>query len=323
MDSSFRLLLTTALLAGCTTGRTTYRVVVPPTAEALSFLGDTLFSLPLDPRLGQQRVALLQQARQGAAVRPNHVPSQTLLAIRTAEIGRFRDAIELYSQIINANPATVRLYRRRGELLLRIRELRLAIGDLRHATKGGLVATETEREFNEVGTSGGYVETTVLYSSFHFLGMALYLDGQFREARSVWQESLKRAATADELIHSALWLFFATRRAGLAAEARALLASLPDSVDVNISFAEHDLLRSYKGDLSLKELPFDMDGPLGTPDDALYGYGVGQTLLLLNRQEEAALMFRRVLATRDWSSLPYLAAEADLARMKAADPSIP
>ncbi len=268
-------------------------------------------------------MARLQQARQRAADRPNHVESQILLARRTAEIGRFRDAIALYSQTIAASPTDGRLYRRRGELLLRIRELRLAIQDLQYASRASLAATGVASEFNEFEGPGGLVETTLLHSSLHLLGMAFYLDGRFLEARNVWLESLKRAGTSDDMVQSALWLFYATHQAGMTAAANALLAALPDTMDINRSFAEWDLLRAHRGVLAMEQLPVNLHGPLGNGDDALYGYGVGLTLLILDRWEEAALVFRKVLATRDWSALAYLAAEADLARIQRRHPRTP
>ena len=317
------ILVSGVLLGSCAPGRTSYRVVIPPSAEALSFLGDTLWTLPIDPREGPGRVARLQPARQRAADRPNHVESQILLARRTAEIGRFRDAIALYTQAIAASPVDRRLYRRRGELLLRIRELRLAMQDLQYASRASLAATGIAPEFNEFEGPGGLVETTLLHSSLHLLGMAFYLDGRFLEARNVWLESLKRAATSDDMVQSALWLFYATHQARLTVEANALLAALPDTIDINRSFAEWDLLRAHRGILAMEQLPVNLHGPLRTGDDALYGYGVGLTLLILDRWEEAALVFRKVLATRDWSALAYLAAEADLARIQRTHPRTP
>ncbi len=268
-------------------------------------------------------MARLQQARQRAADRPNSIESQILLARRTAEIGRFRDAIAIYTEAIAASPTDERLYRRRGELLLRIRELRLAIRDLQYATRESLAAAEIVPEFIRLDGQDGFAETTLLHASLHLLGMAFYLDGRFQEARNVWLESLKRAANSDDVVRSALWLFYATQRAELTADAYAIVAALPDTMDINQSFAEWNLLRAHRGILTREELPVNLHGPLRTGDDALYGYGVGLTLLILDRWEEAALVFRKVLATRDWSALAYLAAEADLARIQRSHPRNP
>lgn len=314
--------LLTVSLMGCASGPTRYTIVAPRSAQTISLLGDTLWSLPVNPSQGQARVARLQRARELSQEKPHDPSTQILLALRTAELGRFREAIEVTSTIIGVHPRDPRLYRRRGDLLLRIREFDLALRDLRFASQEALAHREGAPEFNEVGI-GGLVETTLVFSSLRLLGLTLYLDGSFAEARNILQEALKRAVTADELADIALWLFYATHQAGLRDEARNLILQLPDTLEVNLAHAAWDMLQAFRGDLSLEELPIDLQAPLVSEDDATYGYGIGFALMALGRLEEAALLFHRVRAIPDWSTLPYLAAEAELARMQSRLPRHP
>jgi hypothetical protein len=78
----------------------------------------------------------------------------------------------------------------------------------------------------------------------------------------------------------------------------------------------HRLLLLYKG-----ELPVDSVltvGPTGemSVTDATGAYGVGNWHLYNGRRAEAEQVFRRILAGGQWGAFGYIAAEAELARMR-------
>lgn len=310
-----------ALLAqpGCVAAPVRYVSTPPPTAQALSLLGDTLWNLPLDPEDGQRRIRLLFKARDEVANRPHDINAKILLARRTVGVGRLREAVGIYTEAIGQDPIDLRLPRRRGEVLLQIRELNLAVADLTRAARGALEGG-TELEYNDLPDGSGFSETTLQHSSLFYLAMAFYLKGDFIQARDIHLQALKRARNADEVAKTVLWLFFATRRLGQQAEAAEILGKINLDMPVSIAAPEHQLLLAFRGDLPEDSLPVNFRAPLKTDADAMFGYGIGFALLMQGREEEAGLAFQHVRATPNWAALSFLAAEAELARMRRSKP---
>jgi hypothetical protein len=77
--------------------------VPPPDAEAISLLGDTLWTLPVEPRRGPRLISQLQMARNQAAVPWPPAVDQVNLARRTAGIGRLREAMAMLDQTANVH----------------------------------------------------------------------------------------------------------------------------------------------------------------------------------------------------------------------------
>ena len=310
--------LSALALAGCAAQSVRYVRVTPPSAQAISLLGDTLWNLPVDPQRGPALVRQLQEARTDSANRPTHVNTQLQLARRTEAMGRLREAIGLYTSILELSPLDERVYRRRGELLIRIRELDLAVQDLRTATRLTLQSPNpNQAEFDILPGGQGIVQSTLLYNTFFHLGMALYFRGDFRGARETYREAVRRASNADELAQTVFWLFCATRRLGLREEARQIVLDVAPGMPVVLAEPEYQLIRAYRGEITQDSLPVDGTEAITTADEAMYAYGIGFALLMLDRTEEASLLFGRVRAISDWSSYAYLAAEAELARLQA------
>ncbi len=74
----------------------------------------------------------------------------------------------------------------------------------------------------------------------------------------------------------------------------------------------HRLLLLYRGALPPDSLL--NPGELRSVEDVTVGYGVGNWHLYNGRRELALAVFRRVVASPQWSAFGYLAAEAELKR---------
>ena len=313
MTSLLVALLLSLGLAGCAQ-HTRYVLVPPLSAQALSLLGDTLWSVPISPDEGQRRVQLLLTARREQAEKPQNMNAALLLARRTAGLGRLREAIGLYTKAMDLDFMDPRPYRRRGELFLTIREFDLAVKDLQAA--GQYALSDTSHEFNDLPDGSGLRSSTLRYGIQFNLGMAYYLRGDFVRASQVFTESLKSASTVDDVINTLLWQFFTSRRLDRIPEATQVLAVVDRNAHVATREPEHRLLLAYRGDVSLDSLLRAMGAEPGLLDDALYGYGIGFALLMRDRSEEAELAFEQVRLLPDWTVLPYIAAEAELARLQ-------
>ena len=306
--------------AGC--GPPTLRLTPPPLgAEAVSLLGDTLWSVTLSAAEGQVRVSQLADAKRRAGARGNDLGTQLLLGRRTAAMGRLREAIDLYTKAIEADPTDARLYRRRGELLLLIREPDLAAGDLGRAVKRAKLDS-TAKEFVE-GPDGQLIGTKVLHSSQLLLGITHYVRGDYRRAYPALVAAAEAADDADGIAAASLWLLLTLRRAGRLEEASQIAKVIPPDLPVVNRRAEHRLLQAFAGTISLDSLQRDLGGEVASETAGLYLYGVGSSLLARGRQAEAAEAFDEVRHTASWATITFVAAEAELARLRRPCPPPP
>src|SRR6266545_6532508 len=104
------------------------------TVEAISLLGDSLRRPPLDSAAQARMEAQLAQARREADARPNDPDALIWVGRRTAYLGRFREAIAIFSDGIRRFPTDARMYRHRGHRYISVRRFDAAIADLRKAT---------------------------------------------------------------------------------------------------------------------------------------------------------------------------------------------
>jgi tetratricopeptide (TPR) repeat protein len=291
-----------------------YTVVVPTVAEAISLLGDTLWSLPLDPQSGPARAERIREVRERAAKKPYDLEIALDLARATAGMGRLKDAVTVLTEASGVHTTDPRIYQRRGELLLWLRELDLAIADLQRA--GRLVIGRPALPGTTETPWGARGVSTLQYRTALLLGAAMYCQARYPAAREAFAEAVTWALTPDEHSEALLWLFFSVRRIGRGEEAPSVLGAVLDHWAIGTRRREIELLLAYKG-----QIPSDsivVRALAATSDDrALYSYGLGYYLSLLpSRRDEAETWLEHARTAKSWTSLPYLAAEADLARLR-------
>ena len=300
------------LLAACGGRPLRYTVVAPANAQAVSLLGDTLWSVAVDPGSGPEAVERLRQARAEVARSPTNLLAQLHLARSTAAIGRLREAVDLLTSA--AYFQDPRVFRYRGEYRLRLRQLDLAIADFRLAGQLSMGAPGLPEEVE--GSPGTHAVSTVFFRTTFLLGVALYSKGDFAGALIALTEAAKRALTPDDLAQSTFWLFLAVRRTGGAEAAKQLLTGMKEDWAVSDGFHEYALLLGFKGLLPSDTVRARAMTAQATAERTLYAYGIGYVLLMQDRRDEAELWFEHARLSPDWTTLPYLAAESELARMR-------
>ncbi|MEP7383960.1 MAG: prolyl oligopeptidase family serine peptidase [Gemmatimonadota bacterium] len=284
--------------------------------EARSLLGESL-SRPVPPAATLARMeAQLAEARRAYAHTPTNADSIIWLGRRTAYPGHFNEAIAIFTLGIARFPDDARFYRHRGHRYLTTRQLEKAIADLERAyalTKGTPDQVEPDGQPNARNIPTSTLQGNIRYH----LALAYYLSGDFARALPFYVEDVAASAgNPDMLVASSHWLYMTLRRLGRTAEAARVLVPIRKDMDVIENGAYHRLLLLYKGELSPDELlrNFGSDGGL---EDITTAYGVGNWHLYNGRRAEGEAIFRRIVeAQSQWASFGYLAAEAELARMR-------
>jgi tetratricopeptide (TPR) repeat protein len=304
-------------LAACapSASRAPARPSLPPGAEAVSPLGRPLRPPPLPADVRERYQQRLAEAEADYRRDSTSADAIIWLGRRTAYLGRYRDAIDIFSRGIQLHPRDARLWRHRGHRYVSVRELQHAVADLTRAAD--LVrGTADEVEPDGIPNARGIPTSTLQFNIWYHLGLAHYLRGDFERALAAYRECMAVSANDDSRVATAHWQYMTLRRLGRDADAAALLAAIPSDAAVIENDSYLRLLRLYRGELTAEQVLASSGGDDPALDDATLGYGVGNWYLYNGRRDEAAATFRRIIAGPSWSAFGYIAAEAELARMR-------
>jgi tetratricopeptide (TPR) repeat protein len=282
--------------------------------EAVSFLGDSL-RRPALPAVAEARMqAQLDSARAALAADPGSADALIWVGRRTAYLGRSREAVEVFTEGIARHPGDARMYRHRGHRYITLRRLDDAITDFRRATE--LIRGQPDEVEPDGQPNARNIPTSTLHSNIRYHhGLALYLKGDFAGALPIFRADVGAATNPDMLVASSHWLYMTLRRLGREVEAREVLAPITRRMEIIENGAYHRLLLLYQGELPADSLLGAGDGDAGV-QDATVAYGLGNWHLCNGRRAEAERIFRRILAGPAWAAFGYIAAEAELARMR-------
>jgi hypothetical protein len=280
--------------------------------EGVSLLGRPLTPPTLAPEtreLFERRLASAQRQYDAA---PDDELAIVWLGRRTAYLGRYREAIGIYSRGLRHRPDSAWLLRHRGHRRLTIRKLDDAIADLRRAaelTRG----TPDIIEADGLPNAHNEPRSTLSGNIWYHLGVALYCKGDTVGAASAFCECLKYSTWNDDmLVATTAWLHRSLRRLGRDEEAAALLGPIHDGMDVIENGAYLRTLLFAKGELPLERA---LTGSGDGVTRVTLAYGVAAELLARGEGDAAIEILRRIVRTDQWASFGFIAAEADLARL--------
>jgi tetratricopeptide (TPR) repeat protein len=230
------------------------------------------------------------RARAAVEAEPRNVDLIMRLGIAQSGARQFREAIESFSRGIALEPNNAMLYRWRGHRYLSVRELDRAQADFRR----GLALDST------------------IYGIWYHLGVLRFVRGDFRGAAEAFARAQPRAPDAGELAGATDWRWMSLARAGRRAEADSMLRTRPDSLPTTVAYRQR--LRLYRGEIG----PDSVFTPADTGDVAVatLSYGIGNWYLVRGDSAQARRWFERSVASGGWPAFGFIAAEADLRRLR-------
>ncbi|CAN5600417.1 hypothetical protein BH20ACI3_BH20ACI3_14050 [soil metagenome] len=258
--------------------------------------------------------ARLEEARRSFEAKPNEPGATIWLGRRLAYLGRFADAIAVYSEGIKKFPWDARFYRHRGHRFLTLRKFHLAIADFEKAAK--LIQGKPD----EVEADGQPNVRNIPTSTLHFniwyhLGLGHYLTGQNQRALNSYRECLEVSKNPDALVATSHWLYMTLRRMNRPREAAQVLEPIREGMEIIENDGYYRLLLMYKGTVSLENLLAETSKQADSPGSNSILYGIGNWYLYNGRCDEALKIFRQMVERDQWTSFGYIAAEADLKRL--------
>ena len=231
-------------------------------------------------------------ARAQAAVAgdPRNVPLLIQLGIAQSGARQFRQAITTFTRGLELEPNNAMLYRWRGHRYLSVREYDRAIADFHR----------------------GLSLDSANYGIWYHLGVWRFIHGDFIAAAAAFARAQPVAPDAGELAGSVDWRWMSLARAGRNAAADSLLRARPDSLQTGNAYRQR--LRLYRGEIGADAV----FTPADTSDvaAATLSYGVGNWYLVRGDTATARTWFERAIRSGGWPAFGFMAAEADLRRLR-------
>lgn len=285
---------------------------LPDGAQAISLLGDTLYTPELDPETEAEfnenvRELLVEYRRD-----PENPGNIIWLGRRTAYLGEYREAISIFTEGIYKHPEDPRMYRHRGHRYITIRMFDRAIQDFESASelmRNMPDQVEPDGLPNELNQPTSTLKSNVWYHK----GLAHYVKGEYPEAISAYENALNLELTEDMRIATLYWYYMALRRDGQVEKAGTAISDISEEIEVIENDAYLDLLLVFNGVFRADQLMDSSEDPL---QNATIGYGIGNWHFMNDREERAIEIWRQIYEDGNWPAFGFIAAEAELARVQ-------
>jgi len=228
---------------------------------------------------------------------------------RLAYAARFSEAIAIFSKGLERFPEHPELLRHRGHRYLTLRKLEEARLDFALAARKSKdlpIQTELDGQPNAVDIPLANLQRNIYY---HWALTEFVLVNYGKSVR-LWKRCLDYSLHPEMKISVWDWLYLSYIKGGHPKQAASLLASIPNLEGLRENQNYYRRIQLYKGMGGTEDVP-DFTRPLAANQISL-AYAL--SCLKEPYPEEAAHMRRAILATGQWHSFSYLAAEADLAR---------
>ena len=277
---------------------------------------------PVSAEAMSQMEARLNEARARYEAEPNNPEAVIWVGRRLAYLGRFAEAIEVYSSGIKKFPRDARFYRHRGHRYITLRKFDLAIADFQKAVsliKGLPDEVEPDGQPNARNTPTG----TLQFNVWYHLGLAQYLTGRNKDALRSYRDCLRVSRNPDSLVATTHWLYMTLRRLQRTKEAARVLEPIRPGMDIIENDGYYKLVLMYKGLVDSETLLAQTLKQPGSPGSLSILYGLANWQQYNGRGEKSVAVLQKIVSTDLWTSFGYIAAEADLQRLKTAINVIP
>jgi tetratricopeptide (TPR) repeat protein len=236
------------------------------------------------------------------------------LGRRTAYLGKYKEAIEVYTKGLKSFPNSYKLYRHRGHRYISTRQYQKAIADFNKAhtlIKG----KPLEIEPDGLPNAANIPLSNTHFNIYYHLGLAYYLTRDFEKAAKTYQECLKWCKNDDSRVAAIHWNYMTYRRMNKKLEAELLLVPIRQDMKIIEDHDYHLLTLMYKGLETPEELmkggSKNQTSAPGVGSATLW-YGIGNWYYYNNNKSKAKSIFKKITTSANPAAFGYIAAETDL-----------
>lgn len=226
---------------------------------------------------------------------------------RLAYLGRYMEAIDVFSIGIKKHPSDARMYRHRGHRFITVRCFDRAISDLETAT--GLIKGQKDETEPDGLPNARNIPTSTLQSNiWYHLGLVYFLKGDYEKAINAYTSCLEVSLNPDMYVATANWLYISLLKLNKETEAKELLNTIHLGMDLIENRDYLSILLLYKGEKNeadfLKQESF-LSG-------ATLLFGLGNYYITKGEIAKAKEALTKILSGNQWASFAYIAAEKAL-----------
>ena len=284
------------------------RAPLPDGGEARALDGRLLSPPQLPAEVEADREAKLAAARAALRQAPDDRDAWIWVGRRLGYLGRYRDAIDVYSEALARWPGDPFLLRHRGHRYLSVRAFARAEQDLARAAAACRVVPD-EVEPDGLPVPGRPPHSSLHFNVFYHLALARFVQGDMEGAVDAWLRCLACSDDDESRVAVTHWLWCARTRAGDVAGARATVQGIKADMDVVENTAYHQLCLLYRGERTAGQLQAG-DGSSG----AAMRFGLAHYALVAGDREAGVDALRALAADPGWAAFGVIAAEAEVAR---------
>ncbi len=232
---------------------------------------------------------------------------------RTAYLGHYKEAIDIFTKGISLYPANPRFYRHRGHRYITLRCFDKAIADLKKGSE--LISGQIDEIEADGIPNAANMPTSTLHSNiWYHLGLAYYLKLDYRNALLAFEKCMSISDNDDMMVATLNWLNVTLRKMGRVKDADQRLKELTADMIIIENRDYHDILLMYISGDDSKLL--EKTQKQESLSNSTVGFALGTYYLLNGKKQKAKEMFEKVVAGNQWSSFGFIAAEVELAKMK-------
>lgn len=227
---------------------------------------------------------------------------------RTAYLGRYEEAIGIYTEGIEKFPENPKFYRHRGHRFISIRKFDEAIADFEKAVEL-IEGTENEIEPDGMPNAFGIPVSTLHGNIWYHFGLAYYLKHDLEKAFTAYLKCRETGQKPDNLVSSTNWLYMIQQRLGNEELANKMLEPIQDGMEIIENHDYYKLCLFYKSKIPVDSLGIS---DYSTPSSDALKYGLANWYFYNGEKEKARKIFTDILDGKSWSSFGYIAAECDV-----------
>jgi tetratricopeptide (TPR) repeat protein len=283
---------------------------------AVSFLGQYLAYPTFDEKTENRLNAQLAEARHAATANPDSEDALIWHGRRLAYLGRYHEAIRVYTDGLRSFPQSERILRHRGHRYISSRQLDAAIVDFE---KSANIAQNKANRIEEDGMPNAMNKPigTTKGNIWYHLGLAKYLRGDFDGALRAYDlRMLQTDNNDDNRVSTAYWRYIILMRLGRQDEAQNALRLITPQMEVIENQSYWDLVLLFKG---VKKADDFMAGGDAVHDqhvmNATLEYGLSMHDYLQGNLSAAESRWLAIIESKKaTTAFGFIAAEAELAR---------
>jgi len=271
------------------------------TTETITPLGDTLIS----PKLKEGKsLNQFKSAQKNYLKNIDDPESLIWYGRRTAYLGYYQEAINLYTKGIQNNSNDPRFYRHRGHRYISTRQYDKAIKDFKKAIElinGNLDQIEPDGLPNK-----NNIPLTTLHGNiWYHLGLAYYLKNDMKNSLKAYSNRSVSHKYDDNIVSNAHWLYMINRRLGNIKRANSIIDNINNEMNIIENMSYYQSCLFYKGEIEESDIIID--------DVALYTLG-NWYIYEKNDSSNAKKYYKKLLENGNPYSFAYIAGESDWVR---------